>query len=86
MLRDEEEKNARVILSEGEAEAAKVINEAVKVYGAGKLMRLMLFSAYLDIKRLEAAKTIAENMSKSPNITWIPTGHGVSNLLNLKTH
>jgi hypothetical protein len=24
-------------------------------------------------------------MSKSPNISWIPTGQGITNLLNLKT-
>lgn len=35
MLRDEEEKIAKVILSEGESEAARLINEAVKAYGTG---------------------------------------------------
>ena len=35
MLRDEEEKNAKVILSEGESEAARLINDAVKSYGTG---------------------------------------------------
>lgn len=34
-MKDEEEKNARVILSEGEAEAARLINDAVKLYGTG---------------------------------------------------
>lgn len=35
VLRDEEEKNAAIIRSEGEAEAAKIINDAVKNYGGG---------------------------------------------------
>lgn len=35
MLRDEEEKNAKVLLSEGEAEAASLINNAVKAFGSG---------------------------------------------------
>jgi prohibitin 1 len=30
VLKDEEEKNAKVILSEGEAEAARLINDAVR--------------------------------------------------------
>jgi prohibitin 1 len=34
-MKDEEEKNARVILSEGEAEAARLINDSVKLYGTG---------------------------------------------------
>ncbi|CAD8188349.1 unnamed protein product [Paramecium pentaurelia] len=75
VLRDEEEKNAKIILSEGESEAARLINEAVKSYG----------TAQIEIKKLETAKHIAETLAKSPNITWIPTGNGVSNLLNLKT-
>jgi prohibitin 1 len=83
VLRDEEEKNAKVILSEGEAEAARLINDAVKQFGTGNLMSLPL--AQIEIKRLEAAKIIAELMSKSPNISWIPTGQGITNLLNLKT-
>ncbi|CAD8188308.1 unnamed protein product [Paramecium octaurelia] len=75
VLRDEEEKNAKVILSEGESEAARLINDAVKQYG----------TAQIEIKKLETAKHIAEQLAKSPNITWVPTGNGVSNLLNLKT-
>lgn len=75
VMKDEEEKNARVILSEGEAEAARLINDAVKLYG----------TAQIEIKRLEAAKIIAEQLQRSPNITWLPQGDGVANLLNLKT-
>lgn len=83
MLRDEEEKNAKVILSEGESEAARLINDAVKSFGTGIVFWWIL--AQIEIKKLETAKHIAEQLAKSPNITWIPTGAGVSNLLNLKT-
>lgn len=73
MLRDEEEKNAQIIKSEGEAEAARLINESVRQYGM----------AQIEIKRLEAAKHIAETLSKSPNITWIPSGT-TGNLINFR--
>jgi prohibitin 1 len=41
-MKDEEEKNARVILSEGEAEAARLINDSVKLYGTGKAICINL--------------------------------------------
>ena len=34
-MKDEEEKTAQIIRSEGEAEAAKLINDAVKKFGTG---------------------------------------------------
>lgn len=43
-----------------------------------------MFVAMIEIRRLEAAKYIAETLSKSNNITWIPGGN-TSNLLNLRT-
>ena len=42
-MKDEEEKNARVILSEGEAEAARLINDAVKLYGTGNIYYLIIY-------------------------------------------
>jgi prohibitin 1 len=74
VLRDEEEKNAQIIRAEGEADAARLINDSVKAYGA----------AYIDLKRLEASKSIAESLSKSPNITFVPTGQN-GLLLNLRS-
>lgn len=41
VLRDEEEKNAKVIFSEGEAEAARLINEAVGKFGSSSLWSLI---------------------------------------------
>lgn len=47
VLRDEEEKNAAIIRSEGEAEAAKIINDAVKNYGGGNFSILIYIHLYL---------------------------------------
>lgn len=52
-----------------------LINKAVKDFGG----------AQIEIKRLEAAKQIAEALAKSPNISFVPSG-GNSNgiLLNMR--
>lgn len=73
VMKDEEEKNAQIIRSEGEAEAAKYINEAVAKYG----------NSYIDLKRLEAAKYVAEVLAKNPNVTFVPSGQN-SVLLNMR--
>jgi len=69
---NEEKKRAAIIRSEGEAEAAKLIAEAVLKYG----------DALVEVKRMDTAKQIVENMTKNPNITYIPSN--TMNLLNLK--
>jgi prohibitin 1 len=72
VLRDEELKNAQIIRSEAEAEAAKLINEAVKTFGATQI----------EIKKLEAAMNIAHYLAKNPNVSFVP-GNISGNLLNL---
>jgi prohibitin 1 len=72
VLRDEELKNAQIIRSEAEAEAARLINESVRKYG----------STQIEIKKLEAAQAIAESLSKNVNISFVPNNTG--NLLNLR--
>jgi prohibitin 1 len=72
VLRDEELKNAQIIRSEAEAEAAKLINQAVKTYGATQI----------EIKKLEAAVNIAQSLAKNPNVSFVP-GNVSGNLLNL---
>jgi hypothetical protein len=37
----------------------------------------------IEIRRLEAAKQIAEHLGKNPNISYIPSGNS-GNLLNLR--
>lgn len=73
VLRDEELKNAQIIRSEAEAEAAKLINNAVQAFGATQI----------EIKKLEAAQNIAAALSKNPNISFVPGGTS-GNLLNFK--
>ena len=46
-----------MIRSEGEAEAASLISEALKEHGTG----------LIDVRRIDAAKEIADVLSKSPN-------------------
>jgi len=69
--RSEQERQATVIRSEGEAEAAKMISEALKEHGSG----------LIEVRRIDAAKDIAENLSKSPNVMYLPNGQQM--LLNV---
>ena len=74
VLRDEELKNAQIIRSEAEAEAAKLINESVKKFG----------NTQIEIKKLEAALAMAQLLAKNPNVSFIPTNNNTGNLLNLR--
>merc|ERR1712087_557652 len=60
---DEELKRAEIIKAEGKAEAAKLISDAVSQYG----------SAVIELKKIEASETIARNLTKSPNISFVPS-------------
>lgn len=69
--RSEHERQATVIRSEGEAEAAKMISEALKEHGSG----------LIEVRRIDAAKDIAESLAKSANVMYLPQGQQM--LLNL---
>jgi len=71
VMRSEQERQATVIRSEGEAEAAQMISEALKEHGSG----------LIEVRRIDAAKDIADALSKSPNVMYLP--HGQQMLLNL---
>lgn len=58
----EHERVATVIKSEGEAEAAKMISDALKANGTG----------LIEMRRIDAAKEIADSLSKSPNVMYLP--------------
>merc|ERR1719205_384615 len=62
VLKAEQERQATVIRSEGEAEAAKMISEALKQHGSG----------LIEVRRIDAAKDIAESLAKSPNVMYLP--------------
>merc|ERR1711957_249905 len=58
----EQERQATVIRAEGEAEAAKLISDSLKEHGTG----------LVEMRRIDAAKDIAELLSKSPNVMYLP--------------
>lgn len=64
VARTEQEKKAAVVRAEGEAEAARLISEAIKQHGSG----------LIEVRRLDAAKDIAETLSKSRNVMYLPAG------------
>ena len=76
VLKAEQEKKAKVIIAEGEAEAAQAISDALQDSGAG----------LIEVRRIDAAKDIAETLARSRNITYLPSGgsgagNGGSNML-----
>eukprot|EP01132_Coremiostelium_polycephalum_P010255 gene10255-12579_t len=70
VMKNEQEKLAAVIRAEGEAEAAKLICQAMSS-GPG----------FIELRRIEAAKEIAEALAKSKLITYVPNGGNL--LMNL---
>jgi prohibitin 1 len=69
--RSEQERQATVIRAEGEAEAAAMISEALKEHGSG----------LIEVRRIDAAREIAESLAKSPNVMYLP--HGQQMLLSV---
>jgi len=75
--RREHEKTAQIIQAEAEAEAAKLIQDAMK-----------LGDGVVQLRKIEACKEIAENLSKSRNIVYLPgggSGSGSNILLGVAT-
>lgn len=60
----EQEMKATVIRAEGESEAAVLITEALKNAG----------SAFIQVRRIDTAKEVAETLSRSRNVTYLPSG------------
>ena len=69
VAKNEQEKLAKIIVAEGEAEAAALISKAMS--GPG----------YIALRRIEASRDIAEELSRSRNIVSLPSGTNV--LMNL---
>ena len=69
--KSEQEKKAAIIRAEGESQAAKVVSEALEQS-----------PALVELRRIEAAKDIADTLSKSRNVTYLPSG-GQNMLLGL---
>lgn len=73
VAKNEQEKIASITRAEGEAEAAKIISEALLKSGDG----------LIEVRRIDAAKEIAETLARSRNVTYLPGGgsSGGSNML-----
>ncbi|CAI4225800.1 unnamed protein product [Auanema sp. JU1783] len=69
----EQMKIAAITTAEGDAQAAKLLAKAFADAGDG----------LVELRKIEAAEEIAERMSKSKNVTYIPGNQGT--LLNLPT-
>eukprot|EP01092_Planopodium_desertum_P007170 TRINITY_DN29305_c0_g2_i3.p1 TRINITY_DN29305_c0_g2~~TRINITY_DN29305_c0_g2_i3.p1 ORF type:complete len:188 (-),score=54.70 TRINITY_DN29305_c0_g2_i3:28-591(-) len=65
-----QEKRAAIIIAEGESEAALLIATAT-ASGPG----------FIELRRIEAARTIAETLAKSRNVVYLPSSTNI--LLNL---
>jgi len=68
VMKTEHEKQAAIIKADGEGEAARLISRAVEDAGAG----------FIEIRRIEAAKEIADTLCHGQNITYLP---GQGNML-----
>jgi len=64
----EQEKLARIIRSEGEAAAAQLVSQSLADYGAGML----------KLRQIESAQSIAETLSASNGVVYLPSMHGSS--------
>jgi len=72
VAKNEQEKVASITRAEGEATAAKIISDALQTHGDG----------LIEVRRIDAAKEIAETLAKSRNVTYLPGGGaGGSNML-----
>jgi prohibitin 1 len=72
VVKAEQEKQANIIRAEGEAQAAQLVSDA-----------LLASPALVELRRLETAKEIAETLSRSRNVTYLPSGGGQSLLLSV---
>mmetsp|Transcript_7497 Transcript_7497/g.19071 ORF Transcript_7497/g.19071 Transcript_7497/m.19071 type:complete len:306 (-) Transcript_7497:35-952(-) len=70
--RAEQEKLARIIRSEGEAEGAELISEALIKHGA----------ALIDVRKIDTAAEVAATLARSRNVNYLPSG-GAGVLLNI---
>lgn len=67
----EQEKQARIVRSEGDAEAALLVANALQKNGQG----------LIEMRRIEAAQAIATKMARNPNVTYLPGGEGGAGIL-----
>lgn len=73
VMQADQERLATIVKAEGEAEAAQMISNALKEHGSG----------LIAVRRIDAAKEIADTLAKSGNVTYLPGGQNM--LVNLPT-
>eukprot|EP00602_Paraphysomonas_sp_CaronLab_P004148 CAMPEP_0185025052 /NCGR_PEP_ID=MMETSP1103-20130426/8158_1 /TAXON_ID=36769 /ORGANISM="Paraphysomonas bandaiensis, Strain Caron Lab Isolate" /LENGTH=283 /DNA_ID=CAMNT_0027558165 /DNA_START=18 /DNA_END=869 /DNA_ORIENTATION=- len=66
VAKSDQERKAAVIRAEGEAEAAKLISNAIAKAGNG----------IIELRRIDTAKEVAGVVSRARNVTYIPGNHG----------
>lgn len=64
VMRAEQEKMAAIIRSEGDAEAAQLVSDALQRVGDG----------LLELRRIETALNVAGTLSHARNVTYLPGG------------
>jgi len=69
----EQQKKASIISAEGDAKGASLLSTAFQEAGEG----------LIELRKLEAAEEIADRLSKSRGVVYLPEGQGV--LLNMPT-
>lgn len=67
VMKAEQERNAAIIRAEGESEAARLISDATKKYGAG----------LIELRRIEAARDVADTLAKGRNVSYLPSGGNI---------
>ena len=72
MLRKEQETKALVIRAEADAEAAKLVSDAISMHGPG----------LVAMRKIEAAQYMVEQMAANPNIHFV-NGGNTMNMLHL---
>lgn len=67
----EQRKLAAIIRAEGDAEAAKLVSDAMQKSGEG----------LIEMRKLEAAEEISGNLARNQRVTYIPSGQNAPGLL-----
>ncbi|KAF8665225.1 hypothetical protein HU200_054121 [Digitaria exilis] len=73
VAKTEQERRAAIVRAEGESESARLISEATAMAGNG----------LIELRRIEAAKEIAAELSRTPNMAYIPSCDNGKMLLGL---
>ena len=65
VLKSEQEREAAIIKAEGESESAKLISQATRNAGP----------ALIELRRIEAAREVAQTLARSRNVMYLPGGN-----------